>query len=183
MTAEPVLQGPFFSRTDELLVVVDTPRGSPVKFKYDEERGIFTIARFLPGGLVFPFDFGFFPGTRAEDGDALDAVLLTEETGFTGRRVRSRLMGVLEARQKKKGRVVRDDRLITVASDSAAYRQARTLEDVGREQLEGIERFFIASNEEEGREFQPLGFFDAGRARATLMRSLLTPGGRRRRQR
>jgi Inorganic pyrophosphatase len=29
--------------------------------------------------MVFPFDFGFFPGTRAEDGDPLDVLVLCEE--------------------------------------------------------------------------------------------------------
>ena len=182
MNAAPLELEPVDSKSGDLLVVVDTPRGSPVKFKYDEERRIFTIARFLPSGLVFPFDFGFVPGTRAGDGDALDAVLLMEGAAFPGCLVRARLLGVLEAKQKKKGRIVRDDRLIAVASDSAAYRRVRGLRDLGRDALDAIEHFFVASNEVEGRRFQALGFFAAARARAILERSLLSSGGRRRRK-
>ena len=167
----------------DLLVVVDTPRGSGIKFKYDEERRAFTIARFLPSGLVFPFDFGFVPGTRAGDGDALDVVLLMEGVSFPGCVVRSRLLGVLEAKQKKKGRIVRDDRLIAVASESAVYRDARSLRDLGRAAVDGIESFFEASNQGAGRRFQALGRFGAARARATLRRSLLDSGGGRRRRR
>jgi inorganic pyrophosphatase len=161
------------SKSGEILVVVDTPRGSPIKFKYDEERHVFTIARFLPSGLVYPFDFGFVSGTRAADGDALDVVLLMEGPAFPGCLVRARLLGVLEAQQKKKGRMVRDDRLIAVASKSLAYRRVRRLGDLGRETLDGIERFFAASNQTEGRRFEALGRFGVGRARATLRRSLL----------
>ena len=164
----------------EVLVVVDTPRGSPVKFKYDEERRIFTIARFLPSGLAFPFDFGFVPGTRAEDGDALDVVLLMEGSSFPGCVVRARLLGVLEARQMKKGRMVRDDRLIAVASKSPAYGRVRRLRDLGRESLDGIEGFFASSNRVEGRRFEALGRFGFARARTILERSLRRSGGGRR---
>jgi len=167
-------------KSEEILVVVDTPRGSTVKFKYDEELRAFTIARFLPGGLAFPFDFGFVPGTRAEDGDALDVVLLMEGPSFPGCVVRARLLGVLEAKQKKGGRVVRDDRLIAVASKSAAYSRIRSLRGLGRETLDGMERFFAASNRVEGRRFEALGCFGLARARATLERSVLdfSGGGR-----
>ncbi len=168
------------SKSGEILVVVDTPRGRAVKFKYDEESRAFTIARFLPAGLVFPFDFGFVPGTRADDGDALDVVLLMEEASFPGCVVPARLLGILEGRQKKEGRTVRDDRLIAVASKSLAHRGVRALRDLGDERLVGIERFFAASNEEEGRGFRSLGFFGVERARAALSRSLLAPGRRRR---
>jgi len=167
-------------KSGEILVVVDTPRRSTVKFKYDEELRAFTIARFLPSGLAFPFDFGFVPGTRAADGDALDVVLLMEGPSFPGCVVRARLIGVLEAKQKKAGRMVRDDRLIAVASKSLAYERVRSLSDLGRETLDGMERFFAASNQVEGRRFEALGRFGIARARATLERSVLDSDGRRR---
>lgn len=175
MTFEPGLHRlePIDPKSGELIVVVDTPRGSTVKFKYDEERRVFTIARFLARGLVFPFDFGFVPKTRAQDGDALDVVLLMEGAAFSGCVVSARLLGVLEAKQRKKGRMVRDDRLIAVATDSPAYREARVLRDVGREALDGIEQFFVASNQVEGRGFKALGRFGVVRARSLLRRSLL----------
>jgi inorganic pyrophosphatase len=178
MNAAPRVLEAMDSKSGELLVVVDTPRGSAVKFKYDEELRVFTIARFLPSGLVFPFDFGFVPGTRAGDGDDLDVVLLMEGSSFPGCLVQARLLGVLEAKQKKRGRMVRDDRLIAVASKSLAYRRVRRLRDLGRETLDGIERFFAASNQAEGRRFEALGRFGAVRARAILERSLLNSGAR-----
>jgi len=167
----------------DINVVVDTPRGSAVKFKYDEEHGLLTIARFLPGGLVFPFDFGFVPGTRAADGDESDAVLFMEGAAFPGCLVKARLLGILEAGQRKKGRLVRDDRLIAVASKSSSFGRVRRLRDLGRETLDGIVRFFEASNRTEGRRFEALGFFGVPRARAALARSLLMAGGGGRRQR
>ena len=35
--------------------------------------------------MVFPHDFGFVPGTKAEDGDLPDVLILTDEPLFPGR--------------------------------------------------------------------------------------------------
>ena len=60
-------------------VVVDTPKGSRNKYKYDETLGLYRLSKVLPLGLAFPYDFGFIPSTRAEDGDPLDVLVLGEE--------------------------------------------------------------------------------------------------------
>jgi len=76
---------------------------------------VFLLHKVLPIGAVFPFDFGFVPGTRAEDGDPLDIMLLGEEATFTGCLVAARLLGLIEAQQKEKGSTIRNDRLIATA--------------------------------------------------------------------
>ena len=54
---------------DWLLVVIETPKGSPNKLAFDSRYGAFVLKGVLPAGAVFPFDFGFVPSTRADDGD------------------------------------------------------------------------------------------------------------------
>jgi inorganic pyrophosphatase len=49
--------------------------------------------------MVFPYDFGFIPGTIGEDGDPLDALLLNEYPTFPGCRVEARLIGALRGLQ------------------------------------------------------------------------------------
>lgn len=56
--------------------IIDTPKGSRNKFKYDEKIGMFKLGGSLPLGAVFPFDFGYIPSTKAEDGDSLDILIL-----------------------------------------------------------------------------------------------------------
>ena len=67
-----------------VVVVVETPRGSGNKFKFDPQLGVYRLDRVLPAGMVFPFDFGFIPRTAAEDGDPLDAMVLLDAPTYPG---------------------------------------------------------------------------------------------------
>jgi inorganic pyrophosphatase len=70
-----------------MLIIIESPKGSPQKYNYDVETGTCYLKKILPAGMVFPYDFGMIPGTKGEDGDPLDALLLNEYPGFPGCRV------------------------------------------------------------------------------------------------
>jgi inorganic pyrophosphatase len=90
---------PFDEKTGALNVVVETPKGRRNKFKFDERLELFTLTKVLPSGAVFPFDFGYVPATKGEDGDPLDVLLLMDEPVFVGCLVAARLVGVIEVEQ------------------------------------------------------------------------------------
>ena len=91
-----------FSKTDELHVIIDTPKGSRNKYKYDAEYQLFTLGGVLPAGAVFPFDFGYVPSTEGGDGDPLDVLVLMDEPVFVGCLVRL----ILKRTQFRQHRVV-----------------------------------------------------------------------------
>jgi len=134
--------------------VIETPAGSRNKFVYDEALGLFRLHKILPMGSAFPFDFGFIPGTLAEDGDPLDLLVLGEEATFTGCAVTVRLLGVIEALQTEHGKTIRNDRLIGTPEGEKIKPAARSIDDVPGRVLDQIEHFFIAYNRYEGREFK-----------------------------
>src|SRR5262249_17291698 len=138
-------------------VVVDTPKGSRNKYKYDETLGLYRLSKVLPLGIAFPYDFGFIPSTRAEDGDPLDVLLLGEEALFPGCLVTVRLAAVIQAEQTEHGKTFRNDRLIGAIETSVNRPAIQTLEDLRGEHLDEIEHFFIAYNHLEGRHFKPIG--------------------------
>jgi inorganic pyrophosphatase len=44
------------------------------------------LKKILPLGMVFPYDFGMIKGTRGEDGDPIDAMVITETNTYPGAR-------------------------------------------------------------------------------------------------
>jgi inorganic pyrophosphatase len=137
-------------------VVVETVAGSRSKYKFDERLGLFRLHKLLPVGASFPFDFGFIPGTLADDGDALDVLLLNEEPTHMGCLVTTRILGVIEAEQTEKGATIRNDRLIGTAETAKIRPTARTLGDLPARLLDQIEHFFSSYNRAEGRDFVPI---------------------------
>ena len=61
-----------------LTAIVETPKGSAQKYDYDPKNKWFKLKKIMPAGMVFPFDFGFIPDTKGEDGDPLDIIIISE---------------------------------------------------------------------------------------------------------
>jgi len=169
-----------WSGQGSLHVVIETPRGSAAKLKFDPELGAMTLSRPLPLGVVYPFDFGFVPRTRAEDGDPLDAAVLLDVATFPGVVLRCRLIGLVRASQKGKGGDrVRNDRLITVAEGDRRRVQVREAADLPEREREEVEQFLLAAVALEGKDLALLGWGDAAEAREAVARAAITTRSRR----
>ena len=132
-------------------VIIDTPRGSRNKYKFDEELGLFKLSRVLPAGMSFPFDFGSIPSTRAEDGDALDVLVLNEVPLVVGCLVLVHLIGVIRAEQTENRKTIDNDRLVATIETPVNKPVIRDLKELPKGQLQEIEHFFRSYNEAQGR--------------------------------
>jgi inorganic pyrophosphatase len=145
-----------------LNVIVETPRGSQNKYDFEPESKTFKLKKTLPMGSAFPFDFGFVPGTKGEDGDPLDVLVLMEESSFAGCLVECRIVGVLEAEQNEKGsKTIRNDRIVAIADASNLFKGIQNIKELNENMVKQIEEFFIDYNKEEGREFKPIKWASA----------------------
>ena len=156
-----------------MIVVIETPKGSPNKLAFEPRYDTFVLKGVLPAGAVFPFDFGFVPSTRAEDGDPLDVLVLMDAPVFPGCIVPSRLIGVIEAEQTEDGETERNDRLLAVAADSAAHRSIHQLSDLSQDLVGQIEHFFASYNEAKGKRFKVRGRSEAKRALALVKAAIV----------
>src|SRR3954447_8621151 len=132
---------------DEVHVIVDTPKGSCNKYKFDSDLAVFELAMVLPEGMTFPFDFGFIPSTAGEDGDPVDVLLLMDQPTFCGCLVPSRLIGVIQAEQTERdGEKMRNDRLLGIPLESRRFREVKSIDDLDRQIVEQISKFFVSYN-------------------------------------
>jgi inorganic pyrophosphatase len=152
-------------------VTIETPRGSRSKFKYEPAKRMYSLSKILPEGMVFPYDFGFVPGTEAEDGDPLDVLVLTDEPLFPGCLVVCTLIGVIELTQEDSAGMKRNDRLIGVAQASLLYADVKDLAGLNSVVLNQVEEFFVNYQKVRNIKVNILGRHGPDRAMEILRRS------------
>ncbi len=155
----------FDDETGDLHVIIDTPKDSRNKYKFDEKLGLFKLGGVLPVGAFFPFDFGYIPNTLGGDGDPLDVLVLMDEPAFVGCLIPSRLIGVIEAEQTEDGKTEKNDRLIAIAANSRVHKDIKSINDLNPTLVDEIEHFFVSYNQAKGKEFKALGRFGAQKAK------------------
>jgi len=149
---------------DIVEVVVEIPRGSRNKYEYDEAAHVFRLDRVLASAVHYNFDYGFIEGTRADDGDHTDALLLIDEPTFPGCRVWARPIGGLEMRDDKGF----DFKVLCVAVGDPHQAHVERLEQVRPHRLVEIKHFFDTYKLLEDKEVDVVGWREAERAREVL---------------
>ena len=109
-------------------VVVETPQGSRNKYVVDPKSGHMRLDRMLFTSTVYPLDYGFVDGTRAEDGDELDALVWLDEPTFPGCLVMVRPVAVFWMHDEGGP----DAKVLTVCSHDPRKAGVRDLGDVPR---------------------------------------------------
>ena len=114
--SDPSFDLPAFDSTGCLNVVVESPRGSRIKFVYKADSRVFLAERVLGLGLAYPYDWGFICGTCAEDGDPVDAMVIDHIATYPGVLIKCRPIAMLEMTQVLGGREQTNSRVIVVPS-------------------------------------------------------------------
>lgn len=148
----------------DIEVVVEIPKGTRNKYEADDD-GVIWLDRMLFTATRYPEDYGYVPETLAEDGDAVDALILLEEPTFPGCHVHARPIGVFMMRDEKGV----DAKLLCVPSSDPRFHQVDRLADVADHELREIAHFFdIYKDLEPGKATQTGGWEDRETAEATI---------------
>jgi inorganic pyrophosphatase len=148
-----------------LRVVVECPRGASVKLAYAPMLGTFTVARTLPLGLTYPFDWGFIPGTLADDGDPIDALALHDMGTYPGVVLPCRAIGVVELTQRnEKGKRERNDRVIAIPLWHDRLGELERATDLPTRLRDEIEQFFLSATFFTGKKPKIIGWKSARKA-------------------
>jgi len=123
----------------EINVVVEIPKGSNNKVEWNRKLKVFEIDRVEPSAFPKPTNYGFIPQTLDEDGDELDALVITSALLPMNTFLKVRVLGVMKFTDD--GEV--DDKIVCVpADDREDGNTIQALDDVPAQLLKQIEFHF-----------------------------------------
>ncbi len=122
-----------------LLAVIEIQKGSRNKYEYDHDSGLIKLNRVLFSAVHYPAEYGFIPGTLAEDGDEVDVMVLIEESTFPGCLIEAKPIGMLKLEDEKGG----DNKVLAVPVDDPRWNTVSQLAQVPHHLLHEIENFFL----------------------------------------
>ena len=144
-------------------MIVEIPKNSSNKYEYDGKLGVFRLDRTLYSPMHYPGDYGFIPGTLAEDGDPIDVLVATDEPTFPGCMMEVRPLGVLPPESIARGTAVPDC--------NPRYDQIHTVDQIFPHVRREVEHFFTIYKELEGKKTEIRGWRGPKEARVTIQDS------------
>ncbi|HMJ63380.1 MAG TPA: inorganic diphosphatase [Bryobacteraceae bacterium] len=126
--------------------IIEIPKNSVNKYEYDSTLDLFRLDRALYSPMHYPGDYGFIPGTLADDGDPLDIMVLVDEPSFTGCMMEARPVGLLHMVDGKEN----DQKVLAVPTRNPRYDSIHTIDQVFPHIRREIEYFFSIYKELQG---------------------------------
>lgn len=125
---------------DSVNVIIEVSANSNVKYEMDKDSGALFVDRFLHTPMFYPANYGFLPQTLADDGDPLDALVLTRWKLNEGSVIKARPIGVL-IMEDEKGM---DEKIICVPDKKLdkAYENVNDIKDLPEQVVLEIKHFF-----------------------------------------
>lgn len=148
--------------------IIEIPKGRRSKFELDKTSGLFRLDRYLASSSHYPGDYGFIPQTLAEDGDALDVLVMVNEPTFTGCLIEARVIGMF--RMMDKGH--NDYKIFGVPNTDPLFSDYKTLDDVQTPFLREVEHFFLTYKQLEGALTETHGWVTSEEAIAEVRASI-----------
>lgn len=148
-------------------MIVEIPMHSANKYEYDGEFGLFRLDRSLYASVHYPGDYGFIPGTLAEDHDPLDILVLVSNPSITGCMMMVRPVGILNMIDS----AARDQKVLAVPTRNPRFEQIHTIDQVFPHTRREIEHFFTIYKELEGKRTVMEGWGGPKEARKAILES------------
>ena len=157
---------------DEVNLIVEVPiGGEPIKYELDKASGTLVVDRFLYTAMRYPGNYGFIPHTLAEDGDPIDALLVSQRTLIPGSIIASRPIGVLKMRDEAGG----DEKVIVtpVSRITKRYEAVHEITDLPEIMVKQIEHFFLHYKDlEPGKWAETTGWGDQAEAKRMILEGI-----------
>lgn len=154
---------------NDIFVVVEIPANhDPIKYEIEKEYDALMVDRFMATPMFYPANYGYIPNTLADDGDAVDVLVVTPYPVAPGSVIRCRPVGVLEMTDEAGS----DAKVVAVPHEklSSLYNDVQEATDLPALLLEQIKHFFENYKDlEKGKWVKVEGWANAERAREIIV--------------
>ena len=126
---------------NDIYVVIEIPaNSSPVKYEIDKDADALFVDRFMASPMFYPANYGYINNTLADDGDALDVLVVTPYPVVPGSVIRCRPVGVLNMTDE----AGEDAKLLAVPHEklTQAYNDVHDITDLPKMLRSRIKEFF-----------------------------------------
>tara|TARA_B100000768_G_scaffold174949_1_gene185791 strand:- start:797 stop:1324 length:528 start_codon:yes stop_codon:yes gene_type:complete len=126
---------------NDIYVVIEIPaNSSPVKYEIDKDADALFVDRFMASPMFYPANYGYINNTLADDGDALDVLVVTPYPVVPGSVIRCRPVGVLNMTDE----AGEDAKLLAVPHEklTQAYNDVQDITDLPEMLRNQIKEFF-----------------------------------------
>ena len=127
-----------FGSLDKFNVIIEISQGSHDKYEYDEEMDVIKLDRVLFSAQRYPYNYGFIPETRADDGDHTDVLLFSTNPIFPGAVVEARAIGFMN--MEDNGEI--DNKILAVPTEDPRFNDVKSLSDLPEHSPKEIRNFF-----------------------------------------
>lgn len=152
---------------DAVNVLIEIPKGSRVKYEFDEGLGLIKLDRVLYSPFYYPANYGLLPQTHAEDGDHLDGLVICEEALVPGVVVAVRPVGLLKMIDGGD----QDDKIVSVVADDPRLNHVKDLQDIPPHFQKEVAHFFSAYKTLESKKTKVVGWRNAQTAREAIKKA------------
>lgn len=153
---------------NDIYVVIEIPANhDPIKYEVEKDYDALMVDRFMATPMFYPANYGYIPHTLADDGDAVDVLVVTPYPVVPGSVIRARPVGVLEMTDEAGS----DAKVIAVPHDklTTLYKDVKEATDLPALLLEQIKHFFENYKDlEAGKWVKVEGWSDAAKARQII---------------
>ncbi len=126
---------------NDIYVIIEIPANSPpVKYEIDKDSDTLFVDRFMTAPMFYPANYGYINNTLADDGDALDVLVVTPYPVESGSVIRCRPIGILNMTDE----AGEDAKLVAVPHEklSKEYRNVHEISDLPELLVNQIKHFF-----------------------------------------
>jgi len=118
--------------------IIECPKGTQNKYEMSKTTNLLKLDRVLHSSVIYPQDYGFIPGTYADDGDPLDILVLITHPTYPLTLLEVKPIGVLLMEDQQGV----DEKILAVCEHDPVYKIYDDIVQLPQHYIDEIQEFF-----------------------------------------